>query len=180
MKNQKTPFVILGLLTIKPMSGYDMKKIIDKSIGHFWSESNGQLYPSLRQLVQEKYVVLEQAPHKGKKVCHLYSITDAGRAALQSWLAATAENRTVHRDEELLKLFFGTNSSPKASITLLSERQKRYQQSLDQYRSVKKEIDSFASSLHYVYWTFNVQNGILSAEAEIRWCQESIKALSNM
>ncbi|UCB53625.1 MAG: PadR family transcriptional regulator, partial [Candidatus Zixiibacteriota bacterium] len=43
----KTEFAVLGLLSLSPMSGYDMKAFISQSIGYFWQESYGQLYPAL-------------------------------------------------------------------------------------------------------------------------------------
>ena len=42
--------VLLGLLTIEPMSGYDLGQTIRASVGHFWNESYGQIYPNLKKL----------------------------------------------------------------------------------------------------------------------------------
>jgi len=46
----KTRFAVLGLLSIRPMSGYDLKQVIESSTRNFWSESYGQIYPVLREL----------------------------------------------------------------------------------------------------------------------------------
>jgi hypothetical protein len=40
-----TPYAILGLLSIEPMSGYDIRANLEESLAHFWSESYGQIYP---------------------------------------------------------------------------------------------------------------------------------------
>ncbi|MGH9601902.1 MAG: PadR family transcriptional regulator, partial [Terriglobales bacterium] len=45
-----TRFALLGLLSLGPQSGYDLKKRMEQSIAHFWSESYGQIYPTLRRL----------------------------------------------------------------------------------------------------------------------------------
>ncbi len=50
---KKTRFVILGLLNEEPLSGYDMKKIIDIRMSFFWQESYGQIYPELAKLREE-------------------------------------------------------------------------------------------------------------------------------
>ena len=42
--------VLLGLLAIQPMSGYDLGQNIRTSVGHFWNESYGQIYPNLKAL----------------------------------------------------------------------------------------------------------------------------------
>ena len=54
-KKQKTRSAILGLLSWQPMSGYDIKKLIEMGLRHFWSESYGQIYPTLEQLVKEGF-----------------------------------------------------------------------------------------------------------------------------
>jgi DNA-binding PadR family transcriptional regulator len=78
-------FFILGLLAQKPMSGYDIKRFM-KSLG--WligSPSGGSLYPVLRALLQEDLVTVKVIPGLDKPPRKIYSITDAGRQALQSW-----------------------------------------------------------------------------------------------
>ncbi|MEI6241900.1 MAG: PadR family transcriptional regulator [Chlamydiota bacterium] len=177
MKKQKTKFVILGLLTLKPLSGYDIKKLIDKTISHFWSESNGQLYPTLKFLVKENFIQFEQKEQKGKKVSHLYSITKTGRTALENWLEETTERKNLHRDEDLLKLFFGKNTSPSACIELLTKREQRIKEKLEKYLSLQKELEALTQSPHHLYWNLNLNNGICDAEAQLRWCQESIQKL---
>ena len=37
-RRSRTPWVVLGLLSWKPMTGYDLKSHIDESVGHFWQE----------------------------------------------------------------------------------------------------------------------------------------------
>src|SRR5256712_13582840 len=46
-------YAILGVLSRRPMSGYDVKKLIERSIAHFWNESYGQIYPILNRLAAE-------------------------------------------------------------------------------------------------------------------------------
>lgn len=38
------------MLTIEPMTGYDMKRFCEQSLVHFWHESYGNLYPRLKRL----------------------------------------------------------------------------------------------------------------------------------
>jgi len=177
MKNQKTHFVILGLLTIEPLTGYEIKKLIEKSIQHFWSESNGQIYPALKSLVTEGFITLKDKQQKGKKVSHLYSITIKGRGELKKWLRETSEQKNLHRDEELLRLFFGKNASEEESIELLKTREKRIKEKLDQYALVQKELKTLTHYPHHLYWSLSLKNGISHAKAELQWCRESIKTL---
>ncbi len=61
-----TPNALLGLLSLEPMSGYDIRQMISRSIGYFWSESYGQIYPGLKRLAAEGLVVKEDGARKGK------------------------------------------------------------------------------------------------------------------
>jgi PadR family transcriptional regulator, regulatory protein AphA len=177
-KNQKTRWVILGLLAIEPLSGYDIKKLIATSVGHFWSESNGQLYPTLNHLVHEQLIVFEEVHQKGKKQRHIYSITDKGRTELEMWLKTTTEQKNNHRDEELLKLFFAKNVPTSSAVQLLQNREQLIRLKLEQYLVIKKEIEHHKDSPHYTYWSLTLKNGICHAMTEIEWCTESIKTLS--
>ena len=51
--NNSSRAAILGLLLMHDASGYDIRKLAEGSIGHFWSESYGQIYPTLKRLVRD-------------------------------------------------------------------------------------------------------------------------------
>ena len=58
MSQSQTSYVILGILAIHPhQSGYEIRKTIQQSVGFFWSESFGQIYPTLKRLNAEKLIV---------------------------------------------------------------------------------------------------------------------------
>ena len=54
-----TAKALLGLLSIGPMSGYDLRQLIPWSIGQFWNESYGQIYPALKQMTADGLVERE-------------------------------------------------------------------------------------------------------------------------
>ena len=73
--------VLLGLLTIEPMSGYDLGQAIRTSVGFFWNESYGQIYPNLKKLAAEGFVTAKTERQKGKPDKRIYSITQGPGAA---------------------------------------------------------------------------------------------------
>src|SRR5512146_1518055 len=84
-------YAILGLLSWKSLSGYDLKKIISGSDLFYWSGNNNQIYNSLILLHKQGLVsqqVLQQESLPAKKI---YTITDTGRAALRGWLLSNPE-----------------------------------------------------------------------------------------
>jgi len=175
-KRNKTKFVILGLLTIAPLSGYGIKSLIDKSITYFWSESNGQIYPTLNLLLKEKLIILKERQSVGKKIRNIYTITKQGTIELKKWLNTLAE-KNIHRDETLLKLFFGGASSIKESIKHLQTRKKEIEKNLKNYHLIQKMIQTQEDSPHNIYWLICLRNGLISAKADLKWCKESIKTL---
>src|SRR3989441_13271562 len=103
-RRNRTRYAILGVLSRRPMSGYDVKKLIERSIAHFWNESYGQIYPSLNRLADEGLAERRRERQRGKPDRHVYSLTSKGRAELLRWLALPARLGPV-RSELLLKLF---------------------------------------------------------------------------
>src|SRR5277367_6833605 len=111
-ENGTTANALLGLLSIKPMSGYDVRQLIPESIGHFWRESYGQIYPALKRLAAAGLVTRRTERQKGRPDRNVYSLTAAGRKQLRDWLGTPAA-QAVPRDELLLKLFFGAHAKPR-------------------------------------------------------------------
>ena len=66
MREVKSKYAILGMLSISPMSGYDIKKEVETSISNFWTESYGQIYPVLKSLIAEKFVTKSVESEAGK------------------------------------------------------------------------------------------------------------------
>jgi PadR family transcriptional regulator AphA len=89
---------ILGLLSLKPLSGYDIKKMISDSELFYWSGNNNQIYTSLvamhkRGLVSQEVQLQEALPAK-----KIYAITKAGRAELHRWLLSEPELPEFHHN----------------------------------------------------------------------------------
>lgn len=177
MKKNTTKYAVLGLLTIEPLSGYEIKKMIQDSLAYFWSESNGQLYPTLNQLLKENWIVLSDNQSTSKKKSNRYEITEAGRVELQKWMCQEEEEKSIHRDENLLKLFFGSNISKKECIQRLKNRQKRLQEKLKEYRAIENKLRKDSASPHFIYWLLTVNCGVCGVQAAINWCRNSIITL---
>jgi len=52
MKENKSKYAIMGMLSMGPVSGYDIKKRFEESLSYFWNESYGQIYPILKKITQ--------------------------------------------------------------------------------------------------------------------------------
>ena len=115
----KTKYVLLGLLAHSPQTGYSLKKSIEYEYSHFWQESYGQIYPTLKALVQEGLAVEDSKSGNGRGQI-TYSITDAGMAELKEWLSEAPDIEKL-RYEILLKVSFGANTEPEVILGHLDE-----------------------------------------------------------
>jgi PadR family transcriptional regulator AphA len=117
----KTKYILLGMLARMPQTGYTIKKWLENEYSHFWQESFGQIYPTLKQLVAEGLAVSSDhgsvGNGRGKIV---YSITEAGRTKLADWLRQAPEIEKL-RYEILLKISFGMNTKPEVLLSHLDD-----------------------------------------------------------
>jgi len=87
-----------------------VKKHVEGNLGHYWSESYGQIHPIQRQLVDEGLATYSEERRNGKPMRNLYAITPSGRKELREWLAMPPEPQP-QRSELLLKRSLGDRVS---------------------------------------------------------------------
>lgn len=176
-RSNASRYVILGLIDWSPMSGYDIRKIVEENIRDFWHESFGNIYPTLQRLVDERLVEKHEERQEGKPDRHVYSITPAGRAELLTWLRKPAEERRA-RDVFLAKFIFSHLLPPEATL----EQIRRYREDrltrLAWYRQVEAELARSAQgSRKNQLEFFALRQGVLLTEARVAWCDEVLNAL---
>lgn len=174
MKKGKTKYVILGLLTEGPMTGYDIKKIIDLRFSFFWNESYGQLYPVLKILTDDKLIQADKNIVGRGKI--IYSITNEGKKALVEWLESPTEKETV-RFELLLKMYFlGENSADvmKKHVVGFMDSHKNQLAMLDMF---EKELRPIANIDNHEDVLRVIDFGQKVYRAYIEWCEETIHYL---
>jgi PadR family transcriptional regulator AphA len=123
-KVNKTKYAILGVLSIKPGSGYDIKKFCDQSIAHFWHENFGHIYPVLKQMEEKGLITKKIERTEGKPDRNIYQITPAGKTELHDWLLLPVESAPM-RSEFLLKLAFGANVPKEIIIVNIKKAKER-------------------------------------------------------
>jgi PadR family transcriptional regulator, regulatory protein AphA len=168
MELSPTAYVILGMLAWRPMSGYDIKATVDHSTRFFWAASYGQIYPELRLLADAGLVEGEATEGSGRRRT-AYSLTAAGREALQEWLAQ--EPRTFEqRDEGLLKLFFAA-ASPATAVATLDAKRAFHEGKLKQLREIE------ATGMPEGFALLVLRYGIESSEWMAGWCEREAARL---
>ncbi len=118
MELSPTAYVILGMVSREPRSGYEIKALVDDTTRFFWTASYGQIYPELKRLSEMGLVAGVDAP-RGDRKRTVYAITAAGEEALREWLRQPPKTFEM-REEGLLKLFFAGALPPKEAATTLA------------------------------------------------------------
>jgi DNA-binding PadR family transcriptional regulator len=99
------PHVLLGLLSDKPGTGYELAHRLESDLAPLWRAEISQIYPELARLRRAGYVHQKVlAPQRGPRR-HLYRITASGRRELRRWLAETPAPPR-EKDEGLARLAF--------------------------------------------------------------------------
>lgn len=102
------------------VSGYDIKKWADWSIGHFyWSPSFSQVYSELKRLESHGYAISQL--HNGLRGRRTYKITDAGLAAVRCWSEAAPVEPPMLKHNLLLRVWLGNVSEPKRLKEIVHE-----------------------------------------------------------
>jgi DNA-binding PadR family transcriptional regulator len=170
MASTVTP-VILGLLSIGPRSGYEIKASVDRSTRFFWAASYGQIYPELKRLEEAGLVEGEDVP-TGDRARRVYALTDAGRGELEAWLLG--RDTTVElRDESLLRLFFADALPREQALALLEGRRRGH----EEYLRVLHEIDERPGE-DPEFVDLVLRWGIAFHEWGAEWCTQQLKRLS--
>lgn len=173
-------YALLGLLSLGPRSGYDLKKLIDGSIAHFWSESFGQIYPILRRLEAEGLARRRSERQNGKPDRQVYSLTSKGQEELQRWLQHPARPEGF-RSELLLKLFLGAHVPLDATVRQIQEFRKRQQALLATYAGLERRLRTEAPGHPDLpYWLMTLRYGQCRVDALMRWSDETLTTLERL
>jgi PadR family transcriptional regulator, regulatory protein AphA len=178
MSERKTTTVesLLGVLSLGPMTGYEMRQTMEQSTVNFWSESFGQIYPALKSMVRDGLVTVEEKMD-GARAKKIYKRTLAGERRLRLWLEIEAKPQ-LQRNELLLKVFFGDQAQRGAVAAQVVAERKRGEEDLQRYEAKLLWMETaFARHPAMPYWKMTARCGWTHAKATIAWCDETLTEL---
>lgn len=165
---------ILGFLSIKPFTGYDLKKAFDNSVRHFWAADQSQIYRTLDQIIESGWAeveVVEQATRPNRKVYHL---TEPGRAELRRWLTSPLAHREDH-EPFLVQLFFAS-TLPDAEVEALLEREAAAaREQLAVYEQISQQYP--VDSRPQAFAMLTLDYGLQSTQAHLDWVEAALAQL---
>ncbi len=168
---KKMDYVLLGLLSHEPMTGYEMKKRLDSSLRFFWGGSFGSIYPTLNQLEKEGKVTKEDASSNGREKIS-YSITEKGKESLKEWLQKPVEKDEL-RYETLLKLFFGNETGFDGAKEHIERFEEKCKGELVILNMLADNLAQYLDDDTHKYYYLTVRFGIKTYETYLEWCKEA-------
>jgi PadR family transcriptional regulator AphA len=177
MRKSKTKYLILGLLTEGQLSGYEIKRIVDIRFNFFWNESYGQLYPHLKNMVQDGLIKEKQSEEPSSRGKILYSITEEGKEELTAWLKEPVEKESV-RFELLLKMYFSNQIGSDIMANHIKEFEEYHKKQLDMLEMFNKELSVIEDpNVNHKDILQVIGFGQKVYKAYVQWSEEAIEYL---
>lgn len=175
-------YAILGFLNYHPYTGYDLKKIFDTSIRHFWPADQSQIYRTLSKLTENGWAEMEKVPQDDRPDRKVYHITDAGHAALREWLSGPPP-LDPPRSAPLIQVFF-SGQLPNDEILAKFEGYAAIMRAiLNQYDQVPAQLGPFEQEItsprEHFFWLLTLENGLIGMRANLAWAESVIERLKN-
>ncbi len=172
-RTSQTQLAVLGALSVEPMSGYALRQAIRETLGHFWSESFGQIYPALADLESKGLVRrLGQGQTSGSR----FEITDTGLVQLKTLLVEPFDS-SPPRNATLLRLFFGRHLGDDGCRRLLLDARADAERQLANYAYIRAELEAATDDPDAKYFLITLAAGEASGAAVLAWTDEALGIL---
>ncbi len=178
-------FALLGFLNLGPMSGYDLKKNLDRSTQFFWHAGLNQIYPTLKSLQERGLVTARVEVQEGKPDKRIYALTRDGQAALLDWLAEPVRALPSTRNVALLKLFFAGFLDRALILRQLRNLLVLHESQVRKYREetravIAEVVAKTGLRREGMMWELVRQLGEAHERAYVEWLEQAIQTVEEL
>lgn len=174
-------YAILGILSYKSMTGYDIKKIVQDSNFMHWSGNNNQIYKALTELLNTGLVNNEVKHQEGSPTKKIYIITDEGLAALKEWILSPSEPSEIKKPF-LIRLAWSKQLNSRELNRFIDEYENQVKiQLLMEERKIQDKIFlPDRTNLEKTIWTFVNDNILRTHKNELLWIKDLRVAIAKI
>lgn len=166
--------IILGFLTKRNLTTYDIKKAMEQTISHFYSNSFGSINPTIKKLEKEGCLTCQESVMKGR-LKKTYEVTEKGKKEYSDWLQEPIKQGRF-KDEVLIRIFFLGDANEEEQQRLLAQYLEELNASKQELLSLKLEMEnkSFTEEQlkHVKYQMATLQFGIDYIQFKEQWFQK--------
>ncbi|MBN2558486.1 MAG: PadR family transcriptional regulator [Clostridia bacterium] len=161
---------ILGFLSWKPMTGYELKKFFAETEFIYWSGNNNQIYKTLVELGAEGFVekvVVQQENYPAKKIYH---ITGKGLSEVREWAMGRPEPPSA-RNSFLMQLAWSDGLSEAELLSLIDSYQYEIEMKhvMCKEKLRRKSVYPGRNERERYIWEMLWQNRINAYRCELDW-----------
>lgn len=175
-------YAMLGFLQFTPLSGYDMKKIFDASVKHFWSADQSQIYRTLARLTSDELIWSETIIQDSRPNSKVYHITEKGKDEFNKWLTSPI-TAVEPRISWLIQVFFGGGLSDEEFIHLMEELASKIRCSMKWFEGevYKDELipDNKESKRDLFFHKLTLDYGMTVNMTMINWIEKTIERVKD-
>jgi len=172
---------IMTALIEDDLSGYELARDFETSLGFFWHASHQQIYQELRKLAEKGWLNRREVAQSGKPDKIVYGLTAKGRVALADWVFGTTRTQAA-KDELLVKLYNLSGDNVAHLANEISERREQMMQLLYLYEKIRRRHYARPRNLPTrrkgVYLA--LASGIAQGEQFLAWCDEALDLLATV
>ena len=177
-------YLILGLLILSPMTGYELQQFIRQNLFLICSHSAGSMQTALAKLEQSGWICAEETV-QGKRRKKRFFITEEGRAAFSAWVSQPMQSAKV-KNMELSRLFFLGLASPAERIAAIRDYIGQMEQAAGILRTIRQRFDQVHQSSPdteldwdsvFRFQGYTIDYGIAAAEFEKSWYSRLLNEL---
>lgn len=165
-----TAYVVLGLVSIRPVTGYGLVGYAERTVGNFFPLTRSHIYSELRRLGQLGLLDATEVEQDSAPTKRVYEITAKGREELGYWLEEEAMSEERTRSMFLVRVFFGDRTSPDRMAALLDQFERRARARRDALATV---VDRLADRPESVFRRATAMLGVHREEANLDWVTQT-------
>ena len=171
-------YAILSLLAHDPLTGYELMKLFDGSVGYFWHATHPQIYKELARLENAGQIAHRTVEQRGRPTKKIYSLSDSGRTDLMNWLRVPASVQRV-KDDMMLKTFCCGLLEQDEALDLFRRHRQLHHQKLQRYQELERFLQSGLSvtNRERVGPYLTLIRGIRYERDYIAWCDDALALL---
>ena len=175
-------YAILGFLNHQPYSGYDLKKIFDTSVRHFWPADQSQIYRTLSRMQKENRVEINVIHQENRPDRKEYAITDAGREAFHHWMV-TPLPPEESRSADMIQVFFAGSLTDEEAIQIFERAADQMRAGLAQYARISRDPQQYLqftnSPRDFYFWMLTLDVGENVLQSNLTFIEEKLQKMRN-
>jgi len=172
---------IMTALIDSDLSGYELARDFETSLGFFWHASHQQIYQELHKLAEKSWLNKREVHQSGKPNKIVYGLTKAGREALAAWVYSKTKTQTA-KDELIIKLYNLSAENAAHLAAEIAERREQMMHLLYVYEKIRIRHynDPFSLPIRSKGAYLALSRGLGHGQQFLAWCDEALELIASV